>query len=155
MLINTYKNYGSQLCRLAAVEKGVKWKNYEVQGEYNNYYEPWYMKLNNMYEFPTLLYGADQTPITNEFKIMMAIDEKWEGKRRLNQECIDNPLFMERFNIVYNEIANEKGYRSFELMAKLFRLWISRYYLQLLFLSGWNLARKKIKNKDDLNRKLI
>jgi hypothetical protein len=41
---------------------------------------------------------------------MMAIDEKWEGTVKLQQEVNDSELFTERFNTVYREIAEEKGY---------------------------------------------
>jgi glutathione S-transferase len=46
------------MVRLAAVEKGAKWKEFVVDYAKQTNFEPWYMNLNPKFDFPTLLYGS-------------------------------------------------------------------------------------------------
>ena len=97
VLLMAPTGYTSQLVRLAAVEKGAKWKMFECDFRDQTMYKPWHMKINARFDFPTLLYGDQQTSIVDELVIMRAIDEKWPGKVKLQQACVDNAEFMERF----------------------------------------------------------
>ena len=59
--------------------------------------EPWYVALNPKAYVPTLIYGKDHTPICESTVIMQQIDDLWEGKVKLQKECIENQEIMDRY----------------------------------------------------------
>jgi len=76
--------YRGQLVRLAACEKGCKWKHFlmdVVKGMTN--LEPWYVKLNPKAYVPTMLVGVENTPICESANIMNYIDREFEGTCKL------------------------------------------------------------------------
>jgi glutathione S-transferase len=63
------------IVRLAAVEKGLKWKNYEVDtvNKMVNL-ENWYVFLNQSTQVPTMLVGEDNDSFCDTMEILKTID---------------------------------------------------------------------------------
>jgi len=59
VLLCAPSGYTSQMVRLAAVEKGAKWRQYTVDYRAQTNLAPWYMKINSRCDFPTLLHGNE------------------------------------------------------------------------------------------------
>lgn len=84
VLLTAWPSYRAQLVRLAACEKGAKWKHFEVDiHKALTNLKPWYVKLNPKAYVPTLIYSQENIPICESAEIMKAIDEKWEGTVKL------------------------------------------------------------------------
>ena len=70
----------TQLVTLAASEKGIKWKMYEVEiTKKLEQLEPWYIKLNPKAYVPTALITPDNVPVCESLDIIKDIQNKFDG----------------------------------------------------------------------------
>ena len=94
VLITFTGSYCSQLVRLVACEKGIKWKNYNINIHTStDNYTPWYLTRNPKGYVPTMLIG-DNEPVCESAVISRHIAEKFEGNKLLNP---DNEKETKRF----------------------------------------------------------
>ena len=84
VLLSSRYSYESMIVRLAAVEKGLKWKNYEVDtvNKMVNL-ENWYVFLNQSTQVPTMLVGENNDSFCNTIEILKTIDQDFNGKTTL------------------------------------------------------------------------
>jgi glutathione S-transferase len=154
LLLTPASGYTGQLVRLAAVEKGAKWKNYEVHFEKQTNYEPWYMALNPTFDFPLLLHGEAQNPFYEPLNIIQKIDEQWEGTVKLQQACIDNQVFQDRFNQLLEE-HRAAQWKTYEMLTMQAEIWLCHWMFPLMFISTHDKAKERIKDKEALDGKLL
>ena len=98
VLLTYSGSYRAQLVRLAACEKGINWKHYEVNitSKLDNL-EPWYVNLNPGAYVPTMLVGVENKPICESAAIINYIDREFKGKTKL-QSCVEaDPKLKERY----------------------------------------------------------
>ena len=83
-LLTEPKSYRSQIVRLAAEEKGIKWKHYQMDiVRKNDQLEPWYVKLNPHAYVPTMLVGVENKPVCESADIITYIEKNFQGKVQL------------------------------------------------------------------------
>ena len=102
VLLTAWPSYRAQIVRLAACEKGLKWKHFlvDIHAEMTNL-EPWYVKLNPKAYVPTMLVGVENKPICESANIITYIDKEFEGTCKL-QACVEaDPTLLERYNTFY------------------------------------------------------
>ena len=154
VLLTALTSYRSQIVRLAAVEKGAKWKHFAMDiVKANTQLDPWYVKLNPKAYVPTLVYGNLNTSICESAEIMKAIDEKWDGTVRLQQACIDNQEFMDRFEELY-KAHEDWDVETYSMGAVRRDLWIFKWVAPTMLLRQMNKARNTIRDKTMLDEKL-
>ena len=107
VMLTSWPSYFSGIVRLAAVEKGIKWKHYFI-----NHYkewthlEPWYVKLNPNAYVPTMIVKGTEGPnteegnppqvgITESSVILNYIDDNFEGTKDLMKN--KDPEVKERY----------------------------------------------------------
>ena len=84
VLLSAWPSYRSQIVRLCAIEKGIKWKHFEVDiHKAMTQFEPWYVNVNPKAYVPTMLVGEANTPVCESADIIKYIDEHFEGKVKL------------------------------------------------------------------------
>ena len=78
VLLTAWPSYRAQLVRLAACEKGCKWKHYyiDIAGAWTNL-DPWYVNLNPKAYVPTMLVGVENTPVCESANIINYIDREF------------------------------------------------------------------------------
>ena len=107
MFLSTGPAYRSIIARLAAEEKGLKWKNYTIDILYNmSQYDAWYINLNPGAYSPTMTYNLkneegeivkrDQ-PVPESLEIIKFIESNFKGKCSLMEEIKGDQLMEERF----------------------------------------------------------
>ena len=138
--------YTSQLVKLAAVEKGANWKMYECDFRTLTMYEPWHQKINHRYDFPTLLHGDDQASIVDELVVFQAIDEKFAGKVKLQQACIDDAEIQGRFDKLI-AAHYEATWKTYEMQTMLQDIWVARWLGPMLFTKTMQTAKDKVIDK--------
>jgi glutathione S-transferase len=84
--------------RLTAVEKGCKWKHFEVNHVKNEHTAPWYVKLNPKTYVPTMLVEGNKS-VCESMEIAKYIDKNFKGKVQLDREINENPQIKERYDI--------------------------------------------------------
>ena len=57
VLIGASSSYRSKLVRLGLIEKGIRWRNYNLKLEEGENLEPWYLNINPNGYVPTLIAG--------------------------------------------------------------------------------------------------
>jgi len=85
---------------------------------------------------------------------MKEIDSKWPGTVILQQECLDNPQFMERFEQLYAD-HQEATWKTYEMQTMNQEIWLWRWIGPAMFLSGLEMAKKRITEKDVLGAHMV
>ena len=98
VLLTSPPSYFSQIARLAASEKGLKWKHFVVDHLKLENAKPWYVKLNPGAYVPTMLVKGNK-PVCESMDIVKYIDSKFKGKRQLDKEIKANSSVKERYDI--------------------------------------------------------
>ena len=77
-------SYCSQIVRLCAAEKGIRWKNYDIDiVDKLDQFLPWYLLANPKAVVPTMLVGVENKPVCDSAYIIEYIDEHFDGKVKL------------------------------------------------------------------------
>ena len=87
VLMTAWPSYRGQLVRLAACEKGVKWKHFLVDiHSALTQFEPWYINLNPKAYVPTMLVHPNNTPVCESAEIVTRIENDFEGTTSLSPQ---------------------------------------------------------------------
>ena len=78
VLLGTPPSYRAQLVRLAAQEKGIKWREYlvDIHGALTQL-EPWYIKLNPGAYVPTMVTHPNNTGVGESAIIVTYMEENF------------------------------------------------------------------------------
>ena len=90
MILDCIPSYCSQIVRLCAEEKGLKWSRYDVDIFKFINLEPWYVNLNPGAYVPTILVNPNNTPVCESASICKYLDTNFEGiTSLLNPSTVD------------------------------------------------------------------
>lgn len=95
VLLNDYRSYCSLLTNLAAEEKGLRWKRFNVDiARHMENLQPWYLKVNHQGYVPTMLVEGNKSVIESA-DIIRYMDDHFEGTTKLLQR--DDEQLMAKF----------------------------------------------------------
>jgi len=97
VVLSSPPSFFSQIVRLAAVEKGCKYKFFTVDHRKMEHMAPWYVKLNGKAWVPTLLVEGNK-PVCESMDIVLYMDKQFQGKRQLDKEIAASPDVKHRYD---------------------------------------------------------
>ena len=97
VVLSSPPSFFSQIVRLAAAEKGCKYKFFTVDHTKMEHMVPWYVKLNPKACVPTLLVEGNK-PVCESMDIVLYMDKTFEGKCQLDKEIAASPAVQQRYD---------------------------------------------------------
>ena len=137
MILSTTRAYRPSIARLAAEEKGLKWRDYTIDILYRmDQYEPWYIELNPGAYVPTLLYNVKNEegeiiernkPVAESLEMIKFMDSNFKGKCELMKDVTGNKEMEERFEL-FSEIHEDFDVESYSYGLMFTKFWLFRYF---------------------------
>ena len=104
------------------------------------------MKINPKGYVPTALMGVENLPVCESKDIIALIDEKYEGIRKLQNACEQDPEIMERYK-EFLDLHQQFDVENFSL-GSIQDNYLIRYLLPIMMFKGINKVMEKMKTAD-------
>ena len=104
------------------------------------------MKINPKGYVPTALMGVENLPVCESKDIIALIDEKYEGIRKLQNACEQDPEIMERYK-EFLDLHQQFDVENFSL-GSIQDNYLIRYLLPIMMFKGINKVKEKMKTAD-------